>query len=256
MLGAALVRNVSLVLALCFQVMCSPGICFPVMAAAQNNRAAERHQMVDEIEQLSRLVAPETGHAGFDPRVLDAMRKVPRHEFVPPAQSRSAYRNRPLAIGGGQTISQPYIVALMTDLLGLKPGDNVLEIGTGSGYQAAVLAQLAKDVYTIEIVESLGRSAAQTLARLGYANVHAKIGDGYQGWPERAPFDAIIVTAAADHVPPALIAQLKPGARLVIPVGKLAQELLVITKNEDGSTTRQEIVPVRFVPLTRDKQPN
>jgi protein-L-isoaspartate(D-aspartate) O-methyltransferase len=142
----------------------------------------------------------------------------------------------------------------MTDLLELEPGDTVLEIGTGCGYQSAVLAELAKDVYTIEIVEPLGRTAAATLERLGYSNVHARIGDGYKGWPEHAPFDAIIVTAAPDHVPPALIEQLKPGGHLVIPVGRLAQQLIVITKSEDGSTARREIAPVQFVPLTRDKR--
>lgn len=215
-------------------------------------RADERRQMVDDIRSLSQLVANETGRAEIDSRVLEAMGKVPRHEFVPLLQRRAAYRNRPLSIGAGQTISQPFIVALMTDLLGLAPGDKVLEIGTGCGYQAAVLAELAKDVYTIEIIESLGRTAAKTLARLGYANVHPRIGDGYKGWPEEAPFDAIIVTAAPDHVPPALVEQLKPGGHLVIPVGKLAQELLVVTKNEDGSTSRKEITAVQFVPLTRD----
>jgi protein-L-isoaspartate(D-aspartate) O-methyltransferase len=225
-----------------------------VMAFASDDRAAERRQMVDDIAVLASHVARETGRAGLDPRVLAAMAKVKRHEFVPLAQRRSAYRNRPLAIGAGQTISQPFIVALMTDLLGLRPGDKVLEIGTGCGYQAAVLGELAHDVYTIEIIESLGRAAAKTLARLGYANVHTLVGDGYKGWPEHAPFDAIIVTAAPDHVPPALIEQLKVGGRLVIPVGRLAQELLVIAKNEDGSTRREEIVPVQFVPLTRDKE--
>jgi len=210
--------------------------------------------MVDEIEQLSKLVAAETGRSTLDARVLAAMAKVPRHEFVPPRQRHAAYRNRPLTIGAGQTISQPFIVALMTDLLAVKRGDKVLEIGTGSGYQAALLSQLAQDVYTIEIVESLGKAAARTFARLGYANVHARIGDGYKGWPEHAPYDSIIVTAAPDHVPPALIEQLKPGGRLVIPVGKLAQELMVITKNEDGTTTRREVVPVQFVPLTRNKK--
>jgi protein-L-isoaspartate(D-aspartate) O-methyltransferase len=145
-------------------------------------------------------------------------------------------------------------VALMTDLLDLQPDDKVLEIGTGCGYQAAVLAELAKDIYTIEIVEALGRTAAATLARLGYVNVHPKIGDGYKGWPEQAPFDAIIVTAAPEHVPPALVEQLKPGGHLVIPVGKLAQQLLVITKNADGSTSRREITPVQFVPLTRERE--
>jgi protein-L-isoaspartate(D-aspartate) O-methyltransferase len=225
-----------------------------VMALAANDRAAERRQMVDDIAALASFVARETGRSGLDQRVLAAMAKVKRHEFVPPAQRRSAYRNRPLAIGAGQTISQPFIVALMTDLLGLQPDDKVLEIGTGCGYQAAVLGELAKDVYTIEIVESLGKAAAQTLARLGYANVHTRVGDGYKGWPEHAPYDAIIVTAAPDHVPPALVAQLEPGGRLVIPVGRLAQELLVITKNADGTTTSQEIVPVQFVPLTREKE--
>ncbi len=223
------------------------------MALAQNDRGAERRQMVSEVAALAGLVERETGHGGLSPRVLEAMGRVKRHEFVPPAQRHSAYRNRPLSIGAGQTISQPFIVALMTDLLALKPEDTVLEIGTGSGYQAAVLAELSKDVYTIEIVESLGKGAAKTLERLGYTNVHARIGDGYQGWPEHAPYDAIIVTAAPDHVPPALIEQLKPGGRLVIPVGKLFQELMVITKNADGTTTHEQIVPVQFVPLTRDK---
>jgi len=227
---------------------------FGAMAYAQNDRAAERQQMVDGIEELSRAVARETGRENLDPRVLEAMRKIPREEFVPFVQRRAAYRNRPLSIGSGQTISQPYIVALMTDLLQVKPEDTVLEIGTGSGYQAAVLSALAKDVYTIEIVESLGRSAAKTFERLGYTNVHARIGDGYKGWPEHAPFDSIIVTAAPDHVPPALIEQLKPGGRLVIPVGRLAQSLLVITKNADGTTSREEVVAVQFVPLTREKK--
>jgi len=220
-----------------------------------DDRTAERQQMVDDIVALSRLVAGESAHGEhgeIDARVLAAMGKVKRHEFVPALQKRSAYRNRPLSIGSGQTISQPYIVALMTNLLELKPGDSVLEIGTGCGYQSAVLAELARDVYTIEIVESLGRTAAATLQRLGYANVHTRIGDGYKGWPEQAPFDAIIVTAAPDHVPPALVEQLKPGGHLVIPVGRLAQQLIVITKNADGSTTRREIAPVQFVPLTRE----
>ena len=210
--------------------------------------------MVDEVAALAGLVERETGRADLDARVLAAMAKVPRHEFVPAAQRRSAYRNRPLSIGSGQTISQPFVVALMTDLLGLKPEDKVLEIGTGCGYQAAVLAELARDIYTIEIIESLGKGAAKTLERLGYANVRTRVGDGYMGWPEHAPFDAIIVTAAPDHVPPALVEQLKAGGRLVIPVGKLFQELMVITKNADGSTTRKDIVPVQFVPLTREEE--
>ena len=224
------------------------------MVFARDDRAAERQQMVAEIVALAGLTAVETGRPALDARVLDAMRKVPRHEFVPALQRRSAYRNRPLPIGGGQTISQPYIVALMTDLLQLKPDDKVLEIGTGCGYQAAVLAELVRSVYTIEIVASLGRAAAKTLARLNYANVHARIGDGYKGWPDEAPFDAIIVTAAPDHIPPALIDQLKPGGRLVIPVGTYSQELMVVRKQEDGSTLSEQIVPVRFVPLTREEQ--
>jgi protein-L-isoaspartate(D-aspartate) O-methyltransferase len=167
-----------------------------------------------------------------------------------------AYANRPLPIGRGQTISQPYIVALMTELMQVKPGDRVLEIGTGSGYQAAVLSALVREVYSIEIVPELGRSAAETLARLGYRNVVTRIGDGYQGWPEHAPYDAIIVTAAPNHVPPALVAQLTPGGRLVIPVGELIQNLMVVAKAADGTTTSTRIIPVRFVPLTRDKQSN
>jgi protein-L-isoaspartate(D-aspartate) O-methyltransferase len=186
--------------------------------------------------------------------VLEALRTVPRHEFVPAAQSPDAYANRPLPIGSGQTISQPYIVALMTELMQLKSTDRVLEIGTGSGYQAAVLSPLVREVYSIEIVPELGQRAAGTLARLGYRNVVTRIGDGYQGWPEHAPFDAIIVTAAPDHVPPALIAQLTPGGRLVIPVGEGVQNLMVVAKAADGTTTSTRIIPVRFVPLTRDRQ--
>jgi protein-L-isoaspartate(D-aspartate) O-methyltransferase len=182
------------------------------------------------------------------------MRAVPRHEFVPAEVSGQAYADRSLPIGLGQTVSQPYIVALMTHLLEVKPGDRILEIGTGSGYQAAVLARLAGEVYSVEIVEELARRAAQTLERLGYTNITARIGDGYQGWAEHAPYDGIVVTAAPDHVPPALVAQLKPGGRLVIPVGGLFQDLMVIAKAADGTTTSTTIVPVRFVPLVRGGQ--
>ena len=223
------------------------------MSTADEFRAAERHRMVEEIVSVARI-ASDAGRPVLDERVLAAMRKVPRHEFVPAEQKRAAYRNRPLPIGEGQTISQPYIVALMTDLLELPPGAKVLEIGTGCGYQAAVLAQIAGEVYSIEIVDSLGRKAAATLARLGYTNVKTRIGDGYQGWPEAAPFDAIIVTAAPDHIPRALIEQLNPGGRLVIPVGTLLQELMVVRKAADGSTLNETIVPVRFVPLTRETE--
>lgn len=208
--------------------------------------------MVEDIKRLSRTLAHDTGRYALEPRVLTVMEKVPRHEFVPEGQRHAAYRNRPLPIGQGQTISQPFIVALMTGLLQLDPEDRVLEVGTGSGYQAAVLSRLAKEVFSIEIIAELANTADRTLARLGYDNVKVRVGDGYLGWPEEAPFDAIIVTAAPDHVPNALVEQLKPGGRLVIPVGSTDQDLLVIEKKQDGSATTEEIVPVRFVPLTRD----
>jgi protein-L-isoaspartate(D-aspartate) O-methyltransferase len=224
------------------------------VAMTSENAEEERREMVEDIQRLDAATRIDTGRGAISERVLDAMETVPRHEFVSPEEAASAYRNRPLSIGHGQTISQPYIVALMTDLAAVEPDDVVLEVGTGSGYQAAILSHLAKHVYTIEIVESLGREAAQRLKR--YDNVTTRIGDGYRGWPEAAPFDAIVVTAAPDHIPPALVEQLKPGGRLVIPVGGqwLGQRLMVLSKNKDGTTTSEEIVPVRFVPLTRDKQ--
>ncbi len=222
-----------------------------VSSVVANDRADERRRMVETIEAYARL--PDSGVAGgrLDARVLDAMRAVPRHEFVPEGVSHLAYADSPLPIGLGQTISQPYIVALMTHLMQVKPGDRVLEIGTGSGYQAAVLARLAREVYSVEIVAELGTRAAATLSRLGYANVVTRVGDGYQGWEEHAPYDGIMVTAAPDHVPAALVAQLKPGARLVIPVGALHQDLMVIAKGADGTTTSTTVIPVRFVPLLR-----
>jgi protein-L-isoaspartate(D-aspartate) O-methyltransferase len=212
--------------------------------------------MVDTIVALTRETAAETGRASLDSRVLTAMNKVPRHRFVPADQEPNAYANRPLPIGNGQTISQPFIVALMTDMLGLKATDRVLEIGTGCGYQAAVLAELAREVYTIEIVASLASEAAARFAELGYRNVNARSGDGYRGWPAHAPFDAIIVTAAAPEVPPALIEQLKPGGKLVIPVGAQwsGQELRIIEKDQHGKTTTRNALAVRFVPLTREKE--
>jgi protein-L-isoaspartate(D-aspartate) O-methyltransferase len=225
-------------------------------AIAMDDRMPERHLMVEAIQDMALSIEGGVGHAGFDPRVLAALRSVPRHEFVPRELSHMAYSNQPLPIGLGQTISQPFIVALMTDLLQAKPSDRVLEIGTGSGYQAAVLSLLAREVYSIEIVAELGKSAALTLSRLGYANVTTRIGDGYQGWEEHAPYDAIIVTAAPNHIPLALIAQLKPGGRLVIPVGEMFQELMVVVKAADGTTTSTRIVPVRFVPLTRGGKSN
>ncbi len=210
---------------------------------------AQRRAMVEEITvEHSGLPGP------FDPRMKDAMARVPRHLYVPPAQQPS-YENRPLPIGHGQTISQPYIVALMTDLLKLGKQDRVLEIGTGSGYQAAVLAELVRSVYTIEIVAPLATEARERLARLGYRNVEVRTGDGYKGWEERAPFDAIMVTACADEVPPPLINQLKPGGRMVIPVGPAGsiQSLTLIEKQADGTIRTNQIIPVRFVPLTRER---
>jgi protein-L-isoaspartate(D-aspartate) O-methyltransferase len=221
----------------------------------QDRYAAPRKAMVDTIVALTRETAAETGRATLGSRVLAAMNKVPRHRFVPADQEPSAYANRPLPIGNGQTISQPFIVALMTDMLDLKATDRVLEIGTGCGYQAAVLAELAREVYTIEIVVPLAREAAARFGELGHRNINARSGDGYRGWPEHAPFDAIIVTAAAPDVPPALIAQLKPGGKLVIPVGAQwsGQELLIIEKDLNGKTTTRNMLAVRFVPLTREK---
>ena len=183
---------------------------------------------------------------------MDVLNSVERHRFVPAREISNAYENRPLPIGHGQTISQPYIVALMTDLLEPEPGDVVLEIGTGSGYQAAVLAGLVERVYSIEIIEALQEQAAARLRRLGYDNVVTRLGDGYFGWPEQAPFDAIIVTAAASHVPPPLIGQLKPGGRMVIPVGGrfATQHLLLLEKNAAGEILTRQIAAVRFVPLT------
>jgi protein-L-isoaspartate(D-aspartate) O-methyltransferase len=207
-------------------------------AAAQEGYQRQRARMVEEIAAMVRVTA--------------AMAKVPRHEFVLPRDRHNAYGNRPLSIGLGQTISQPYIVALMTELMAVKPGDRVLEIGTGSGYQAAVLAELAGTVYTVEIVEAHAQAAQNLFTQLGYRNVVARLGDGYGGWPEHAPFDSIMVTAAPREVPQPLIDQLKPGGRLVVPVGGQVsgQSLLVIEKQPDGTVTRRSVLAVRFVPLT------
>ncbi len=197
------------------------------------------------------MVAQQLTSRGIhDARVLAAMRKVPREEFVPANFRRESYEDEPLPIGYGQTISQPYIVALMTEQLHLQPTDRVLEIGTGSGYQAAVLAELVAEVYTIDIIQALAKSAETTLRHLGYNNVHVKAGDGYKGWPERAPFDAVIVTCAPDHVPQPLVDQLKDGGRMIIPVGgRLAQELYLLEKR-NGAIRQEAVLPVRFVPMT------
>ena len=222
------------------------------IARGEDNYAAARREMIREIERMAASTPLETGSRTLDRQVLEVMGKVQRHLFVPAAQQPDAYDNRPLPIGHGQTISQPYIVALMTDLLRPEPGHVVLEIGTGSGYQAAVLAELTREVYTMEIIEPLGILAKKRLAQLGYRNVEVEVADGYYGWPARAPFDGIIVTAAASHVPVSLVRQLKPGGRMVIPVGTsfLTQQLMMIEKRPDGSVTTQQMLPVRFVPLT------
>ncbi|CAB3797908.1 Protein-L-isoaspartate O-methyltransferase [Pararobbsia alpina] len=218
---------------------------------AADDFASRRAGMVKVIAALTADTSTETGRHALDARVMAAMEQVPRHKFVPPEEEPYAYENRPLPIGYGQTISQPYIVALMTDLMRVKPTDVVLEVGTGSGYQAAILATLARAVYTIEIVEPLGRQAQERLQRLAYKQVETRVGDGYYGWEAHAPYDAIVVTAAASHVPPPLMRQLKPGGRMVIPVGAqfLTQYLLLIEKSDDGTVSTQQILPVRFVPL-------
>jgi protein-L-isoaspartate(D-aspartate) O-methyltransferase len=221
-------------------------------AAVAVDYAEQRARLVEEIEADIRLTSPQLGQKTLDERVRKALLEVPRHEFVPPRERPAAYLNRPLPIGHGQTISQPYIVAIMTDLLDVKPDDVVFELGTGSGYQAAVLAELVSQVYTMEIIEDLGNNARQTLERLGYTNVEVRVGDGYYGWEKHAPFDAIIVTAAGDHIPPPLVQQLKPGGRMLIPVGGsfLTQQLMLVKKAKDGTIRTRSILPVSFVPIT------
>lgn len=212
-----------------------------------------RRAMVAEVEAMAEeLNSAPDGTPAISSGVLDALGRVPRHRFVPEVEQDFAYLNRPLSIGYGQTISQPYIVAFMTDLLKLKPGSRVLEIGTGCGYQTAVLAETGAEVYSIEIVEPLASQAAEILQTLGYYHVHVRQGDGYHGWVEHAPYDGIIVTAGASHVPQPLLDQLKPGGRMIIPLGQAyaTQELLLIIKDEQGVVHRHEVLPVRFVPLT------
>ncbi len=224
-------------------------------AADSQDFAAQRARMVAEVDAMYAETRSETGLAAMSPAVRAALGKVERHRLVPPSQLPAAYRNYPLPIGSGQTISQPYIVALSSDLLQVDARSVVLEIGTGSGYQAAVLAEMVKQVYTIELIESLGKTAAAKLAELGYRNVEVRIGDGYAGWPEKAPFDGIVVTAAAPRVPPALLAQLKTGGRMVIPVGGEGeiQYLKVLAKRADGGYDEKRVLAVRFVPLVPGK---
>ncbi len=239
---------------------CTPGgrrpraasILLAVLGCTMNG--SDRAGDPDFGEERERMVEEQIEARGVrDPRVLAAMRAVPRHEFVPAEERAHAYRDRPLPIGQGQTISQPYIVAVMTELLEVSGDEKALEIGTGSGYQAAVLSQLAREVYTIEIVPELASRAAADLRRLGYANVHVRQGDGYRGWPEHAPFDAIVVTAAPEHVPQPLVDQLAVGGRLVLPVGDLLQDLVLVTRDAEG--VRQErLLGVRFVPMTGEAE--
>jgi protein-L-isoaspartate(D-aspartate) O-methyltransferase len=217
--------------------------------------SSEHQSMLRAIEASVLDSSDYTGRKRLSEEVMNAIAKVRREEFVPAAYRHMAYANTPLPIAAGQTISQPLIVALMTDLLEPEPGDVILEVGTGSGYQAAVLAELVKQVYSIEIVEELAESAATLLQRLGYDNVTVRAGDGYAGWPEHAPFDGVIVTAAAEELPPPLLKQLKPGGKLVIPVGEHNgyQELLLVEVDEQGEVSKRSVLPVRFVPLTGER---
>jgi protein-L-isoaspartate(D-aspartate) O-methyltransferase len=230
-----------------------------LLAAACTRRApTDAERFLQEREAMTALIAAYSPEQRVRaPRVLAAMRKVPRHEFVPAGLRRLAYADSPLEIGEGQTISQPLIVGCMTEALAIRPGDKVLEIGTGSGYQAAILAELAGEVYTVEILEALSARAAATLAKLGYHNIHARAGDGYRGWPEAAPFDAIIVTCAPERIPQPLIDQLKDGGRMVIPIGRSGiwnnQELLLLRKTAAG-LTQEKRMAVRFVPMTGQAQ--
>jgi protein-L-isoaspartate(D-aspartate) O-methyltransferase len=229
---------------------CLTLLCVACAVTADKEGAADQSDDVFKRRRHEMVDTQMRAHGITDARVLAAMEKVPRHRFVRESDLDSAYGDFPLSIGLGQTISQPYIVAYMTEALALKPDAKVLEIGTGSGYQAAVLGELVREVYTIEIVSELAQRSTRLLKQLGYHNVHVRDGDGYAGWPEYAPFDAIIVTAAPDHIPQPLIDQLKVGGRLVVPVGRGDQDLLVMTRTPDGLREEQRL-PVRFVPLTR-----
>jgi protein-L-isoaspartate(D-aspartate) O-methyltransferase len=231
----------AIVVLLLFGIWISPAGLARAQAGGGDSREHERRTMVES--QI-------TARGVTDPAVLEAVRKVPRHRFVPESRQKYAYEDRPLPIGHGQTISQPYIVALMTELADVKPGDRVLEVGTGSGYQAAMLAELGVRVYSIEIIEPLAEQAKAALAATGYADrVELRVGDGYAGWPEHAPFDAIVVTAAPPRIPEPLKQQLRVGGRLVIPVGQSFQRLLRITRTEAGFE-EENVLPVRFVPMT------
>ena len=212
--------------------------------------ASLRERMIEEIAEEAAATADHTGKAVFSPSVMKVLGTVPRHEFVPVELQPYAYLNRPLPIGFEKTVSQPYIVALMTDLLALAPGDRVLEIGAGAGYQAAVASQLAREVHSVEIIDELAAGARRRLERLGYTNVEVHVGNGYYGWPARAPYDAIIVTAACELIPPPLLAQLKPGGRMVIPTGiPDRQALMLVERADDGHLSTRDVLPVRFSEL-------
>ncbi|MCP4387359.1 MAG: protein-L-isoaspartate(D-aspartate) O-methyltransferase [Gammaproteobacteria bacterium] len=234
-------------------LLISASLTLPVKFVKADDRYQDqREAMIGLIENDVRATSAYLKRAALDERVFEAMASVPRHEFVPVDLIDKAYQNRPLPIGHGQTISQPYIVAIMTDLLELEAGQKVLEIGTGSGYQAAVLAALGIRVWSIEIIEALGKRARSLLARLGYDGIELRVGDGYYGWAEQAPFDAIIVTAAASHIPPPLVKQLRVGGKMIIPVGSRfsTQELILITRINPEEVVTRQVLPVRFVPLT------
>jgi protein-L-isoaspartate(D-aspartate) O-methyltransferase len=224
-------------------------------AVTADSESTDRLNMVRTIEAIARDVGGGTTPSVLNDAVLEAMRRTPRHAFVPADLRDLAYADRPLPIGYGQTISQPYIVALMTDLLHLPPGGRALEVGTGSGYQAAVLAELGHEVHSIEIVPQLAKQASERLSELGYGKVRVREGDGYFGWPDAAPFDGIVVTAAAQQIPPPLMEQLKPGGRMVIPVGAafMTQQLMLVEKQADGTVRTEALLPVSFVPLTRSE---
>ena len=230
-------------------------LALPAVSALEVDKyTSQRQALVEEIAADARRLVKYIDKDALSSNVMQVMATVPRHLFIPAEIRASAYENRPLPIGYGQTISQPYIVALMTDLLQPRPDHKVLEIGTGSGYQAAVLSKLVKEVYSIEIIEPLGRTAKQTLNDLGYDNISTRIADGYDGWPEHAPFDSIIVTAGISHIPPPLVKQLKNGGTMVIPVGTRfqTQQLTLVKKDHNGAITTKQILPVIFVPFTGD----
>lgn len=224
----------------------------PYVWAVEPDFAAERHALMVEISALAKETQSETGQGVISAQVMEAMGRVPRHLFVPPEVRHHAYRNRPLPIGYGQTISQPFLVAYMTELLQVNKDSKVLEVGAGSGYQAAILGELVKEVYTIEIIKPLAERASETLKSNGYINVQVQVGDGYYGWKKHAPFDAIIVTAVASHVPPPLIQQLKRGGRMLIPLGSsfMPQHLVLVEKDMQDKVRTRELLPVQFVPLT------